>query len=93
MRTATPSSVEEAPPQERPSSHRVRIQRHRRRQVAVIPRVQAERVPPVEGAAADGEDVEVTAPLSIGRNLNVLVIVPLSPLGCLLYLKCFPVCC
>ena len=59
MRPSTPS-VEEAATQERPSIHRVRTQRHRRRQTVTIPRVQEQSAVPVEGPAVDGEEVEVT---------------------------------
>lgn len=58
MRPSTPS-VEEAATQERPSIHRVRTQRHRRRQTVTIPRVQEQSAVPVEGPAVDGEEVEV----------------------------------
>lgn len=61
MRPSTPSSVEEASIQERPSVQRVRNQRHRRRQVVTIPRAQEQSAVPVEGpAVVDGEEVEVT---------------------------------
>ena len=60
MRPSTPSSVEEASTQERPNVQRVRNQRHRRRQVVTIPRVQEQNAVPVEGPAVDGEEVEVT---------------------------------
>lgn len=59
MRPSTPSSVEEASTQERPSVQRVRNQRHRRRQVT-IPRAQEQSAVPVEGPVVDGEEVEVT---------------------------------
>lgn len=60
MRPSTPSSVEEASSQERPSTHRVRSQRHRRRQAVTIPRAQEQSAVAVEGPAVDGEEVEVT---------------------------------
>ena len=59
MRPATPSSVEEVSLQERPSVHRVRNPRHRRRQVVTIPRAQGQTGVPVEGMAVEGEEVEV----------------------------------
>jgi len=65
MRPSTPSSVEEAATQERPSVQRVRNQRHRRRQVVTIPRVQEQSAVAVEGPAVDGEEVEVTVITSL----------------------------
>ena len=59
-RPSTPSSVEEAASQERPSVQRVRNQRHRRRQVVTIPSAQEQSAVAVEGPAVDGEEVEVT---------------------------------
>ena len=60
MRPSTPSSVEEAATQERPSVQRVRNQRHRRRQVVTLPRAaQEQSAVAVEGPAVDGEEVEV----------------------------------
>lgn len=58
MRPSTPS-VEEASTQERPSAHRARSQRHRRRQAVTIPRAQEPSAVAVEGPAVDGEEVEV----------------------------------
>lgn len=59
MRPSTPSSVEEASTQERPSAHRVRSQRHRRRQTVTISRAQEQSSVAVEGPSVDGEEVEV----------------------------------
>ena len=54
LRPSTPSSVEEAPTQERHHSHR-RSQRHRRRQAHIAPQGQG-RAP---ATGAEGEEVEV----------------------------------
>lgn len=59
-RPSTISSVEEVSSQERPSVHRVRSQRHRRRQVVPVPRAQEQSTVPVEGTGVEGEEVEVT---------------------------------
>ena len=60
LRPSTPSAVEEVSAQERPSVHRVRNQRNRRRQVSTIPQApQGQSSVHVEGSAAEGEEVEV----------------------------------
>ena len=61
MRSPTPSSVEELPPQERPNVQRARNQRHKRRQVVTISRAQGQSSAQVEGPVNEGEEVEVTA--------------------------------
>lgn len=77
MRPSTPSSVEEVPSQERLSVHRVRNPRHRRRHVGTIPRAQGQSTVPVEAAAVEGEDVEVTVlakvKLVVRSTLPILV--------------------
>ncbi|XP_068706016.1 E3 ubiquitin-protein ligase UBR5-like [Montipora foliosa] len=59
MRSPTPSSVEELPPQERPNVQRARNQRHKRRQVVTISRAQGQNSAQVEGTVNEGEEVEV----------------------------------
>ena len=70
MRPSTPSSIEEVPSQERPSVHRVRNPRHRRRQVGTIARAQGQNTAPVEAAAVEGEDVEVTVLATVMRGFT-----------------------
>lgn len=68
MRPSTPSAAEEVSAQERPSVHRVRNQRHRRRQVSTIPQAQGQSSVHVEGSAAEGEEVEVRPLVSLSLD-------------------------